>query len=200
MQKTNEKLNTVSNPRPAMAVLLGAAALAALVGCGGDSSSPVTAPTTTPTATPAPTPTPTTLVCNPTPPPLYGIAVTLRDASGYRKIIGARPIVANYDGYCGKVGFDPNQGFCDTRQDGDPARAACDAVAVGRSGDTGRYGPTWYYEGGPCAQTGDVQGCENHPTDQFLAYTKGGGEFAACAAASIPLDPEGNRCGVIQLP
>jgi hypothetical protein len=196
VQKTN-KLSAAFDLQPAGAVFVAAAALAALVGCGGESSSPVTPPTPTPTATPAPTPTP--LTCSPTPPPLYGIVVTLRDASGYRKIIGARPVVANYGEYCGKVGFDPNQGFCDTRPEGDPMRAACDALAVGRSGDTGRWGPTWYYEGGPCAQPGDAPGCENHPTDQFLAYAKGDGEFAACAAPSIELDPEGNRCGVIHI-
>jgi hypothetical protein len=198
VQKTNEKLNAVSHPRPAVATFLAAAALVALAGCGSDSSSPVTPPTPTPTATPAPTPTPTTVVCNPTPPPLYGISVTILDASSYKKVIGARPIVANYDGYCGKVGFDPNQGFCNTRPDGDPMRAACDAAAVGRSGDTGRWGPTWYYEGGPC-NPGNSEGCENYPTDQFKAYAKGWGEFAACAAPTIEIDPEGSRCGVIQI-
>jgi hypothetical protein len=194
----NPMLNAFLDRRPTVAAFLGAAALAALFGCGESSSNPVTPPT--PTPTPVPTPTPPTLTCSPTPPPLYGIRITLRDGSGYRKIIGATPIVANYDEYCGKVGFDPHQFFCETRVAGDPARAACDAMAVGRSGDTGRYGPTWYYEGGPCAQTGDTQGCENHPTDQFLAYAKGSGEFAACAAASIVVDPpDGNRCGVYQL-
>jgi len=186
--------------RNALFAVLGASAVAALVHCGSGSSSPTVPPTPVPKATPAPTPTPSALTCNPTPPPLYGITVTLRDSGQYRKVIGAEPLVANYDGYCGKVGFVPNQAFCTTRVQGDPAKRACDSLAVGVSGDTGRYGPTWIYNGGPCKQTGDQQGCENHPTDQFLAYAKGDGEFAACAASSIAVDPEGNRCGVLQLP
>jgi hypothetical protein len=184
-----------------VAALLGATALLALVACGSDATAPSTPATPAPTATPGPGPTPSALTCNPTPPAIYGMRVTIRDASGYRKILGATPLVANYDGYCGKVGFDPNQWYCTTRTDDDPARAACDAVAVGRAGDTGRWGPTWYWEGQPCAQTGDQQGCENHATDQFLAYAKGGGEYAACAAPSIEVEPEGaSRCGVIQIP
>ena len=127
--------------------------------------------------------------------------LTIVDAATYRKTLQATPLVANYDGYCGKVGFDPNQMYCTTRTDTDPARAACDAVAVGRAGDTGRMGPIWYWEGKACAQTGDQQGCENHPTDQFLAYAKGGGEYAACAAPNIPYEPDGgSRCGILQLP
>ena len=194
------KQNAVRGHASIVGALLGAVALFTLAGCGSDSTTPSTPATPVATATPAPTPAPSAVTCNPTPPPLYGIKVTIRDASGYRKIVGAEPLVANYDGYCGKVGFDPNQLFCTTRTASDPAKPSCDSVAVGVSGDTGRYGPTWIYEGRPCNQPGDQEGCENHPTDQFLAYAKGSGEFAACAAASMPIDPEGSRCGVIQMP
>lgn len=198
MQKTTRTSNVVLHRRPMAAVLLGVAALATLAGCGSDSSNPVTPPTPAPTATPAPIPTPVAPVCSPTPPALYGIRVTVRSGGGYSKTLGATPLVANYDGYCGKVGFDPNQWYCTTRMDGDPARAACDAVAVGRSGDTGRWGPTWYWEGQPCAQTGN--GCQNHPTDQFQAYANGSGEYAACAAPTIDVEPDGgSRCGVLQI-
>jgi hypothetical protein len=196
----NRKQDSVRGRASSAAALIGTAALLALVGCGSDSTTPSSPATPVPTATPAPTPTPAAVTCNPTPPPLYGIKVTIRDAGGYRKTIGAEPLVANYDGYCGKVGFDPNQGFCTTRTASDPGKRACDSLAVGASADTGRYGPAWFWEGRACTQTGEQQGCENHPTDQFLAYAKGGGEYAACAAASIPIDPEGSRCGVIQLP
>lgn len=194
---TNPTSHVTSHRLPMAVVLFGAAALAALAGCGDDSSNPTTPPAPAPTVTPAPTPTPVSPACSPTPPALYGIQIKILNAGGYRKTLGATPLVANYDGYCGKVGFDPNQWFCTTRPDGDPSRAACDALAVGRSGDTGRFGPTWYWEGKPCAQTGDQQGCENHPTDQFLAYAKGSGEYAACAAPEIEFEPEGgSRCGV----
>jgi hypothetical protein len=78
--------------------------------------------------------------------------------------------------------------------------AACDQMAVGRAGDTGRYGPTWFYNGRPCTAAVGENGCSNHPDNQFLVVTRGDGEYAACAAPEIPLstDPElpGNRCGV----
>ena len=120
------------------AVSLGAAVVLSLAGCGSDSTTPSTPGTPVPTATPAPTPTPSAVTCNPTPPAIYGIRIAIVDAATYRKTLKATPLVANYDGYCGKVGFDPNQMYCTTRTDTDPARAACDAVAVGRAGDTGR--------------------------------------------------------------
>jgi hypothetical protein len=195
------KLHAVRGRGATAAAPLGAAALVLLAGCGSSSTTPAAPATPAPTVAPTPGPSPSALTCNPTPPAIYGMRVTIRDASGYRKILGAVPLVANYDGYCGKVGFDPNQWYCTTRTDDDPARAACDAVAVGRSGDTGRWGPTWYWEGQPCAQTGDQQGCENFPTDQFQAYAKGSGEYAACAAPEIEMEPEGgSRCGVIEIP
>jgi hypothetical protein len=108
--------------------------------------------------------------------------------------------VINDDEYCGVVGLGRDAGFCETRMADDPLRAACDAAAVGRASDTGRLGPTWFYEGGPCAQTGNEQGCENHETDQFLVYAKGHGQFEACAAQNIPFAPPGSRCGGLFLP
>jgi hypothetical protein len=142
-----------------------------------------------------------TSACNPTPPPLYGIRVgVIFDSGGLRRTLDSRPIVANVDGYCGKAGFDAKAAFCFTRQEDDPQAAACDYLAVGRAGDTGRYGPTWYYNGKPCTAAAGENGCSNHPDNQFLVNTRGDGEYAACAAPEIPLstDPDrpGNRCGV----
>lgn len=191
--------------RPAGAALpVALAALAALAACGGGGSSsnptPVT-PTPTPAATPAATPTPISgPACDPTPPPLYGINVKVHiDSGGLRKTLDSRPRVINIDGYCGKAGFGASDKFCWTRPEGDPMATACDYMAVGRSAETGRYGPTWYYEGKPCtAQPGEI-GCSNHPDNQFLLNIRGDGTYAACAADDIPLsqDPDrpGSRCG-----
>jgi hypothetical protein len=184
-----------------LSTLLPCLASAALfVHCGGDNSTPVSPPTPVPTANPGPSPAPAALACNPTPPPIYGMRMSIRDASGYRKVLAAVPLVINSDEYCGRVGFYRNQWYCETRQADDPLRAACDAAAVGRAGDTGRWGPTWFFEGGPCTSTGNEPGCENHETDQFLVYAKGHGEFEACAALSIPFEPEGSRCGQVVVP
>ncbi len=174
-------------------------AAAGLARCGNSSSTPATPPTPTPPINtgPSPTPTPAALACNPTPPPIYGMRIAILDASGYRKLLSATPIVINEDEYCGRVGFDPGPLYCETRMAGDPLRAACDAAAVGQASDTGRWGPTWNFDGNPCGPAGDQTGCENHPTDQFEVYAKGSGQVEACAAATIPMQADGSRCGSV---
>ncbi len=180
-------------------VLLLAAAAAAFAasGCGHSSQTPAE-----PSAVVQPTPAPTPLVCEPTPPPLYGIRVKVHQDFGPRKTLDSRPVVINGDGYCGKAGFGESDHFCFTRREGDPQAAACDMMAVGRATDTGRYGPTWRYEGQPCTEPTEI-GCNNHPDNQFLVIAKGDGELAACAAPEIPLsqDPSrpGARCGTCRV-
>jgi hypothetical protein len=171
---------------------------AALPGCGG-SDSPTGPPTPAPTPTPVPTPTPAPLNCSPTPPPLRYVKVKVHEDQGYRKVLDSKPIVQNVDDYCARVGV-PGRYFCDTRLEGDPQRVACDYMAMGRAKDTGRYGPTWAYDGKPCAAGTEEPGCSNHQTNQFLVVAKGAGEFEACAAEDVPLDPvEGSRCGLIKI-
>ena len=180
--------------------LLVLVAAAALPGCAG-SDSPTVPSTPAPTMqpTPVPTPTPAALTCSPTPPPLRYVAVKIHDDQGYRKVLDSKPIVQNVDGYCARVGV-PGKLYCDTRLEGDPQREACDFMAMGRAKDTGRYGPTWSYDGKPCAAGPEEPGCANHPTNQFLAVAKGAGEFMACAADDVPVDPEeGSRCGLIRI-
>jgi hypothetical protein len=127
------------------------------------------------------------------------VAVKIHDDQGYRKVLDSKPIVQNVDNYCARVGA-PGRFFCDTRVEGDPQREACDFMAIGRATDTGRHGPTWTYDGKPCAAGADQPGCANHPTNQFLVIAKGAGEFRACAAEDVPVDPEeGSRCGLIKI-
>jgi len=77
---------------------------------GGGGSNPTPVVTPTPVPTPAATPTPTSglpagMVCDPTPPPLYGITVKVHlDSGALRKTLDSRPRVINIDGYCGKAG------------------------------------------------------------------------------------------------
>ena len=187
-----------------LATALGLVAFSVLVACGGGSSggNPTPVPTPTPAPTPVPTPTPFAVgPCNPTPPPLYGIRVgVIFDSGQLRRTLDSRPQVINIDGYCGKAGFGATDKFCFTRQEGDPQAEACDYLAVGRAGDTGRWGPTWFFNGRACTAQQGENGCSNHPDNQFLVNTRGDGEYAACAAPDIPLsqDPDrpGNRCGV----
>lgn len=182
--------------RTAVFILCATATLGAIVQCGG-SSSPTSNPTPAPTvaATPSPTPgsaLPTGMVCNPTPPPLYGMKVGPHGGNADRTVLDSKPLVVNVDGYCERIGESGR--FCETRLEGDPQRVACDYMAVGKALDTGRWGPTWYYNNQLC-DAANFASCANHATDQFLAVAKAQGKFEACAAPTVPVDPDGSRCG-----
>lgn len=194
--------------RPAVLLpFIPAAAMAvAFSACGSGSGNPPTAPTPTPPPVTNPTPTPTPdfkAQCGePVPPPLYGMKVSVQqDVTGFRKLVDSKPIVENTgrgnqaESYCGKVGFDWRAAFCDTRQEGNPQRPACDALVVGRASDTGRYGPTWTKDGKPCVEAGTPteEGCTNHSSNQFLVISRGEGELLACASNEWPAT--GARCG-----
>jgi len=190
--------------RKAFLVVLCAGAGLTLARCGGASSTPTVTPTpVVPTATPSPTPTPgggasglpPGMVCDPTPPPLYKMHVKFHsDQSPERKVLDSKPLVINVDGYCDRVGFGGWK-FCDTRVEGDPQREACDYLVTGRALDTGRWGPTWYFNNTLCSQAGTA--CANHSANQFMAVAKDPGIFVACAAEVWPVAENGERCGAI---
>ena len=169
--------------------------------CGG-ASTPTEGPTP-PSGTPTPTPTPTPstglppgMTCNPTPPPILRMHLKVHDDSGDRKVLDSKPLVANVDDYCDRVGFGSWK-FCDTRPEGHPEREACDYLVVGKAEDTGRWGPTWFYGSDLCAYfPGD---CANHPNNQFMAVAKAKGTYEACAAEGWPVAANGTRCGTIEI-
>ena len=176
--------------------------LALLGGCGGSNTTPPSTVPSTPVTTPTTTQPPITALCtDPTPPPLHGIAVKVQNqVSANRWQLDSRPTVENVDGYCQKVGLGSFQTkYCDTRPEGNLQREACDAMAVGKAKDTGRYGPTWYYNDKPCIGAGDLNnGCINHDSNQFLVVAKGAGNYQACAADNVPV--LGDRCGGLSCP
>jgi hypothetical protein len=141
------------------------------------------------------------MTCFPTPPPLYGIAVKVQVGTKGRKTLDSRPQVINMNGYCESVGF--SGFFCFTRREDDPQSVACDYLALGQASDTGRWGPTWTADGKPCTENNDIDGCQNHPGNQFLAIAKGEGVFSACAAPEILLSQDpvrpGSRCGLCRI-
>lgn len=191
--------------RDLLSVSAALAIAAAFYACGSASNAgPNPPPSTTLPPITAPTPTPTPdwrAQCGePVPPPLYGMKVTVQVDNGFRKLLDSKPIVENTgrgnptESYCGKVGFDWRAAFCDTRQEGNPQRVACDALVVGRATDTGRYGPTWQKDGKACVEPGTPtdEGCTNHGSNQFLAIARGSGEMLACASSEWPAT--GARC------
>ena len=198
---------TTSNERRLFkkGVIAGVAALslATLGSCGGSPTpaQPVPVPTATPTPAPTATPTlasqlPAGMICDPTPPPLYGLRLKEHNAT----TLDSRPQVINMNGFCAKAGFDSNAKFCYTRDEGDPQATACDYLAVGKASDTGRWGPTWTVDGQPC---GPNKACTNHPDNQFLVIVRGNGTYLACVSDQVPLstDPArpGARCGICKI-
>lgn len=183
------------NAKRLVGLTLAAPALFAIVHCGSSDSNPPTTPTPGPTVAPtAPPPVVGPLVCDPTPPPLRSIRVYVHQNSGNRKTLDSTPRVVNVDNYCSRTG----QGgtvFCNTRREGDPQREDCDRMALGMARDTGRYGPTWFFDGGACGDISAGQsGCNNHPDNQFLVIAKGAGVVAACSN-DVPTENGGRVCG-----
>ena len=167
-----------------------------LLGCG---SSPVVTPTpppsTPPTTTPTAPPTSDPLVaCSPAPPPIYDFRVKVHDDQGYKQVLDSRARVQGAD-YCAAIGYSGSD-ICVVRDENDPQAVTCNNLVAGRAEDTRRYGPTWFYNGEKCRPINDPSdgpGCKNHPTNQFMLFAFGPGEFMACA--------EGRRgCHSITIP
>ena len=92
------------------------------------------------------------------------------------------------DGFCEKAGFDLEAPSSASRARKATSQAtACDYLAVGKSAETGRWGPTWSWNGKPCTAGGARTAAANHPDNQFLVITRGEGVFEACVADDIPL-------------
>jgi hypothetical protein len=189
-----------------VSLLLGIIPVFTVVGCGSNPSTPSSPPPTTlPVVT---TPPPTTLSpflaqCGtPTPPALAGMKLKVHIDSGFKKQLDSKPLVANLDDYCGKVGFGSTVKYCETRPEGHLQREACDGLVVGKAKDTGRVGPTWTRNGSPCLPPGDAggdPGCVNLD-NQFLIIARGPGNYLACASEEWPMAADGSRCGGLEIP
>lgn len=189
--------------RYALATLAWAAGLAVLVQCGSSASTPTgtTTPTPVAKATPTPAPTPVALlpagmVCNPTPPPIMRMKVTIHSTEGGRTVLDSKPLVANVDDYCDRVGFGGWK-FCETRPEGNDQRVACDYMVTGKAEDTARWGPTWFYNSDLCSL--QPAQCALHATEQFLVIAKNAGRYTACARENYPVAAGGDRCGWLEI-
>lgn len=190
-------------PRHVLTAIAWAGGLGVLVQCGSSASTPTGTTTPVPVSTkPTPTPTPTPvglpagMVCSPTPPPIVRMQVTVHSNDGGRVVLDSKPLVANVDDYCDRVGFGGWK-FCETRPEGDGQRVACDYMVTGRAEDTSRWGPTWYFDADLCSLAPEK--CANHPSEQFLAIAKNAGRFTACAQESWPVAEGGTSCGWIDI-
>jgi hypothetical protein len=92
--------------------------------------------------------------------------------------------------YCALIGYTDGRDQCPVRVTGDPERVPCEQWAVGKAKDTGRYGPTWTLNGEYCKGLA-VNGCENHPEDQYGLLAAKGGTYVMCG--------QNGACGQVQV-
>ena len=118
---------------------------------------------------------------DPDPPPVSGFSFGVRLAGGGEVTIDSTAIVGPDVLYCASIGFTDMRSLCPVRLAGDPEREPCEARAVGRARDTGRYGPTWTADGQYCRGLA-VNGCANHPDDQYKLLVSRPGTYVMCAA------------------
>ena len=81
--------------------------------------------------------------------------------------------------YCTLIGYTDGRDQCPVRVEGDPERGPCERWAVGKAKDTGRWGPTWTFNGEYCKGLA-VNGCENHPDNQYGLLAAKGGKYVMC--------------------
>jgi hypothetical protein len=150
---------------------------------------PGPAPTPTPDATPAPSPTPGnpgegSADCGtPLPPPLSSINVKIHVKGEDAWIIDSTPLVGPDPSYCASIGYTDGRSLCPVRLEGNAQREACELYVTGRAKDTGRPGPTWYFNGSLC--TGPAMGCKNHPDNQYQALVYRSGTIRACGTNGV---------------
>ena len=163
------------------------------LGCGGKTSTspgPNPTPTPAPQPTPTPTPVPENLLpetfCVPAPPPTYSLRVKVHADFGYKKVLDSRALVGPNADYCSSIGYPGT--VCVVRNENDPQAVTCNNLAVGKAQDTGRYGPTWYYNDKPCRgidEGSNEPGCRNNESNQFLVYAFGPGNYGACTDKGV---------------
>jgi hypothetical protein len=80
------------------------------------------------------------------------------------------------------------------RTEGSRDRVECENWRVGKAKDTGRGGPTWQYRNGETVEYCKglkVNGCENHPENQYGLLADRGGTYVMCA--------ENGACGEVRV-
>ena len=102
-------------------------------------------------------------------------------------VLDSKPLVANVDDYCDKVGFGDWK-FCDTRRRATPSARPATTSSPARRRTPAAGGRPGSTASDLCAYS--PGSCANHPTEQFMAIAKDEGQFEACAAEGWPVAPE----------
>jgi hypothetical protein len=168
----------VANPNPTPTPVL------------GTTPKPTPTPSSSPEPSPEPSPSPTSgppegagACGSPLPPELSAINVKVHLRGADAWTLDSTPLVGPNATYCAQIGYTDGRSMCPVRPEGNPEREACELYVTGRAKDTGRAGPTWYFNGSFCA--GPARGCENHPENQYQLLVYTGGVFRACGKNGV---------------
>ena len=166
-----------------------ASALAAQLACGSSAGPPTTVvpPTTLPTPRPTPTPTPDSSIppassgCGePYPPDLAQINVKIHVKAPEYWTLDSTPLVGPNPEFCREIGYTDGREFCPVRVEQDSERKACEAWVMGNAEDTGKPGPTWYYEWEQHCTDLAKDGCEHDPANPYSLRVLKPGWYQAC--------------------
>jgi hypothetical protein len=108
----------------------------------------------------------------------FNAKINLKNPQFYT--LDSTPIVAGDLEYCTMIGYTDGRSDCPLRTPDDPERVPCENWMVGKAKDTGRYGPTWTLDGNLCLGLA-VNGCENHPENQYGLLAGAQGKYRMCA-------------------
>ncbi len=143
---------------------------------------PTPTPTATPTPAPSPTPTPVAGQCGqPVPPPVTQMGAKIHIKGPNMYTLDSTPLVGPDSAYCRQIGFTDGRSYCPVRAEGSPDRSACEEYAIGHAEDTGRPGPTWFFNGQLC----NGKDCDNHPDNQYLLFAYSSGRYQPCTKDGV---------------
>ena len=170
------------------ALLMGVMFTVAYAGCGGSAAGPTgPVPTPVPTPTPAPSPTadpsipPIGSGCGePYPPELAMINVKVHVKAPEYWTLDSTPLVGPNPEFCAEIGYTDGRQFCPVRVEQNPERRACEAWVMGNAADTGKPGPTWYWEWEQYCTTLAESGCEHDPENPYALRVLKNGWYQAC--------------------
>ena len=114
------------------------------------------------------------------PGPLARLDVKIHIYGASRLILDSTALVGPDSSYCAHWWTDGRR-YCPPRPEGHLELFACDGMIIGKAEDTGRQGPTWYFNEQMCS----LPACENHPDNQFLVFAYQKGVYKACSETGI---------------
>ncbi len=120
----------------------------------------------------------------PYPDPIHHFNAKVHQKGRDYNVLDSTPIVGPDANYCLAIGYTDGRAWCPVRTEGSRDRVECENWRVGQARDTGRGGPTWQYKNGETleyCQGLKVNGCENHPSNQYGLLAAKGGTYVMCA-------------------